>query len=176
MSSGCRWPNNLLRGASNIKRSGGTRSIAVSQWPEWCRLTQGGTTARSLAVQKHWSLADPRNKRKEALPFITALRYFISLTCSEVGTCWLPNTRRISSRNRRRTWGLSASIAMTKVRVVAVCVTLLASGRWLVNCHPYRVPPSDHNVNGLILNELVVCAPISPVFRRPSLATYHSFV
>ena len=39
------------------------------------------------------------------LPLITALKYFISLTRLMVGVRSVPNTQRISSRDRCKTWG-----------------------------------------------------------------------
>ena len=90
----------------------------------------GGYNRRVSNDPQSWSIAGPHSKRREVSPFITALRYFISLTCSNVGVWLVPNTPRISSRNRCRTWGLSASIAMAKVRVDAVCNARLASVRW----------------------------------------------
>lgn len=91
------------------------------------RLTLGGTVARFLVDQERWSLTYAHNKLGGISPFITALRYFISFTCSKVGVCSGPSTLRISSRNRRKTWGLSASIATANVRVDAICDALLAS-------------------------------------------------
>jgi len=127
-----------------------------------------GRVVRFLSAQKRWSVAGTRIKRREVPPFITALKYFISLTCSKVGVCSLPNTLRISLRNRCRTCGLSASIAMANVRVDAVYETPLASGRWFGRYRSHRIPSGNHNINSLILNKLVICGSISLARRRQS--------
>ena len=129
LPSGRGWPNHLFCSTSNVERSERLQSAAFPLQPKWCRLTQGGIIARFLAAQKHRSPTDPDEKYRKASPFITALKYFISLTCSKVGVCSVPNTLRISSRNRRKTWGLSASIATAKVRVDAVYNALLVTDR-----------------------------------------------
>ena len=75
--------------------------------------------------QENQSPACPHDKLQRVSPFITALRYFISLICSKVGVSSGPSTLRISSRSRRNTEGLSASIATADVRVDAVYNELL---------------------------------------------------
>jgi hypothetical protein len=115
-----RWPKHLFRRAADIERSGGSVSRFAMTTKGMPPYTGGynrrvsdisGTSVTRLSHEGHRRIS----------PFITALRYFISLTFSKVGACSGPSTLRISTRNLCKTSGWSASIATANVRVDAVC-------------------------------------------------------
>ena len=113
-----RWPNHLFRSTASIKWSEDSVSHLFTTIQRVFPYTGG--YSRKVSSGSETSVTRLYPKRQGTLPFITALRYFISLTCSKVGVSSGPSTWRTSSRNRRKTGGLSASIATANVRVDAV--------------------------------------------------------
>ena len=114
---GGKWDGLNFSSCTHLKLKGLERR-KIEQWnpPSKIRrkktLTQLGKVWAFLHKHKSQSPYKSRlpNKRNTNEPLITARRYLISFISSYVGLLFEPTFVRISSRNRRRTSGCSASM------------------------------------------------------------------